>query len=348
MSAHIAKAHIVLALSASILIGPSWSARAQDTTKLRLENENSTVFIHSRRIKKDGTGVPENSYGAGFIVSELGHVLTARHVILKPDAQSIVETVGSIRSRHGQKYPLELVKPDDDIDVALLVFPDVGIEWKPVKFGDSNAVPKDGPLYALGFPGTFDLTPASGILSNRYGPHGIWQTTLPINRGHSGGPVFDLTGKVVAIASAGSDEYQAITFAIPERHARGVIQMAATVRFTDVALTSLSVPLVDKQPLLQKFTFYRAVDHEAQTQAREPYCVPEGYRITDVKPQITTQNGSETRLVSISPDPNKRNCVTLSAFIKGSGVDRVGPIVVNYKGRGWLGVDVLVSAIPEK
>jgi hypothetical protein len=338
---------VLLALVLMAVAPTSLDVHAQDTTKIRLENEDSTVFIHSRRVRKDGTGIAENSYGAGFIVSEFGHVITARHVILKPDPQTIVETVGSIRSRHNQKYPLEVVRPDDDIDTALLVFPDVGIQWKPVKMGDSRAVPKDGPLYALGFPGTFDLTPATGILSNRFGPHGIWQTTLQINRGHSGGPVFDLTGKVVAVASAGSDEYQAITFAIPEAYFRGLIQMASTIHYTDIAYTSLS-SAVQKDPISQKFTFYRAVDHEGHATPQVPFCVPEGYRVTDMKSVITTKNGPGTDLVSVTPDKGKRNCVVVSAKINGAGVDKFGDIIVNHRGRGWLGVDLTVTAIPEK
>jgi S1-C subfamily serine protease len=183
---------------------------------IREKSAGSIVHIHSRRIRKDGSGNPDDSYGTGFLVTREGHVITASHVVLKPDGDTIVETTASIRSRHGQRYKLEPIKTDNEIDLMLLALPnDVGIEWKPLTFGDSQTTPTDAYLFALGFPGTSDLTSAEGILSNKSTPHGTWQTTLPLNRGNSGGPVFDKKGRVVAIAKAGNDMQNSVTFVIP-------------------------------------------------------------------------------------------------------------------------------------
>jgi len=239
---------------------------------------------------------------------------------------------------------LEPVKSDDQVDVMLLQLPPVQA-WKAVAFGDCRSVPEDAELYSLGFPGNNDLSSAIGRLSNKYGPRGIWQTTLPINRGHSGGPVFDQSGRVVAIASAGSDVEQQVTFAIPECYAKGLTQMAAAgVHPSNFDITWVPTPgdLVSK--VTQKFTFYKAVDHDAQVSAREVYCLPDNYRVTKVEPSITTKNGPETKLMAVTPDPRRRNCVALTAFIKGAGVVKFGPIIVDHKGRGWLGVDLLVDA----
>lgn len=187
----------------------------QDYAGLRKQAEPSLVHIHSKRVKKDGTGADENSYGTGFIVDKAGHVLTASHVVLKADSQTIVETTVSIRSKQATRYKVETVKREEEVDLILLLLPDVGANWIPLEFGNSNTTPNDEPLYTLGFPGSLDLSSATGILSNKSGPNGTWQTTLPINRGNSGGPVFDRMGRVVAIAKGGDDAQQGITYAIP-------------------------------------------------------------------------------------------------------------------------------------
>jgi hypothetical protein len=333
---------ILGAAAAAVAFRAPEPATAQpDYTRIRAANENSIVFIHSKRTRKDGVGAPDESHGTGFIISQLGYVLTASHVILKADALTVVETEGTIRSRHNPKYKLELVKRDDDIDAALLLFPDIGVNWKSVEFGDSRGVPKDAPLYALGFPGNLDLAPATGILSNRFGPKGNWQTTLGINRGQSGGPVFDLNAKVVAIAAAGIDVYQGVTFAIPEAHVFGLRQLAAAPPAGGTQF--VQSPTTPEILARQRFVFYRAVDHEAQTSAKELYCLPREYLIHNFGYHVTTQNGPETKLVSVGPDQTAKNCVAVEAFIKGAGVTKVGPITVDHKGRGWLGVEVNVE-----
>lgn len=317
---------------------------AQDYTAIRRAREDSVVFIHSKRTRKDGTGIPENSFGTGVLVSQDGYVITASHVVFKADNQTVVETSGAIRSRHNRLIPLEPVKRDDDVDGMLLLFPDTGAQWQPVTRGNSHNVPKDASLYALGFPGNLDLSPATGILSNKFGPKGTWQTTLGINRGQSGGPIFDINGDLVAIAAAGSDEHQQITFAIPEAYLRGLLQLAVAKARSPDAMMAWFVPGHAPQFVSRTFSFYQGVDHQAQSSAREVYCLPEQYSINTIKQSITTQSGPESRVLSVARDPQKKNCVTVYAFIKGAGVKKFGPIVVDYVGRGWLGIDVVVDA----
>lgn len=336
-----------LLVAATLLSGLSISndSFGQDFSGVRKANEDSVVFIHSQRFRKDGTGIKENSYGTGFIISRDGHVLTAAHVVLSDDKDTVVETKASVRSRHAHSYPIRTIKRDAEVDVVLLLLPDAGVEWKPVSRGDSKTVPKDAPLYSLGFPGGSDQAPATGLLSHKFGPRGTWQTTLPINRGNSGGPIFDLNGKFVAVASAGDDPSQQITFAIPEAYARGLIQIASLNITGESYLVNVANirPSAGPTAISQKFTFYQAVDHQGAASTAESFCLPDQYNVTTVNYGITTINGDDTRLVSIGPDVSRKNCVTLNAFVKGLGVTKVGPIVVDHKGRGWLGVNMTVD-----
>lgn len=200
--------------------------RADDWVEVRAKAEDAVVFIESIRTKNDGTGAPMTSTGTGFIVSPHGYVITAGHVILDEQPETSVRTTARVRSRRTNiTYDLMFLKKDPDFDVAVLLLPDTG--WKNyLSFGDSTAVPKDTRLYTLGFPGASDLASADGLLSNKRGPRGHWQTTLPLNYGNSGGPVFEKSGKVVAIAAGGNDAQQGVTFAVPEAHARGMWQIA--------------------------------------------------------------------------------------------------------------------------
>lgn len=314
---------------------------AEDYSAIRKANEDAVVYIESKRIRKDGQGIPETSHGTGFIIAESGHVMTASHVILEEDAEHVVETEGRIRSRYAPAYKLELVKRDN-VDIAIAMFPDVGIQWKTVYFGNSKTVPKDAPLYTLGFPVGADLSSATGILSSKFGPKGLWQTTISLNRGNSGGPIFDLNGKVVAIASAGNESAAGITYAIPEFYVMGLRLAAATADSAGNLYAGGQSRELDDDKISKKFAFYRAVDHEGEESLSETFCLPQGYKVTSVTPSITTQNGPGTKLIAATPDARSTNCAEVSAFVKGSGVVKIGPIVVDHKGRGWLGANIEV------
>jgi len=206
-------------------------ASDSDYSEVRKANQSSVIFISSERMRKDGTGVPTRSTGTGFIVSDVGHAISASHVVLDESSDTVVTTWASIGSRNSRdRFPVEVVKREPELDLILLALQiPASFTTQPVQIGGSSTMSLDAALYALGFPGRSDLAPATGILSNRSGPKGRWQTTLAINRGNSGGPVFDpKTKRVVAIAWAGDDSAQQVTYAIPESYASGLLQLAGT------------------------------------------------------------------------------------------------------------------------
>jgi len=309
---------------------------AQDVGAIRKSNMASVLFLHATVLSPDGGAVLKEDSGSGFILSANGHVLTAGHVI--PADVGALEIEGYLASAPLQKFKLELVTRDTNLDLALLQLPDPGAgSWKPVTWGSSATVPEDAPLYALGFEqDTFSSS--QGFLRSKYGPKGTWKTSLPINHGDSGGPVFDLSGKVIAVAAGGYETANAITIVIPENYTRGLRQLASAAPAQDnlLALNGSKVSRI--------FQFYKSVDSEVVTpqDVSERYCLDEGFAVTNVKTSVTTLNGP-TKLTSVAKSPDKANCVDLKGFVTGQGVDRVGPIVVNHKGRGWLGVELTVD-----
>jgi hypothetical protein len=321
--------------------GPVKSQEGDGTLAgIRAHNMASVLQIHSVLKSADGTATLFDDSGTGFIVSSDGYVLTANHVIPVRTPNSVLTIEGHLASAPAITYRLEYIHKDEDFDLALIRLPDPGADhWIPVDLGDASTVPDTATLYALGFAAN-TFVPSQGILRNRYAPGGKWLTSLNINHGDSGGPVFDIQGRVVAISAGGFDAANALTVVTPENLAQGLLKLAAVSR----PATLPSASPAPGAPVNQTFNFYQSVDSETTTprEIKQRYCLPAGYSIQNSTSRITTQNGP-SHLESVKTAPDSKNCVDLSASLAGQGVDRIGPVIVNHKGNGWLGVEITVA-----
>ena len=139
--------------------------------------------------------------GSGFIIDESGLVVTNNHVIESADAIRVI--------LHNDKiFEAELLGRDPKTDVAVLKINPQGEKLQPIRFGDSDAVDVGDWVVAIGNPFGLGGTVTAGIVSARgrdigNGPYDDFiQTDASINRGNSGGPLFDLEGKVIGINTA--------------------------------------------------------------------------------------------------------------------------------------------------
>ena len=162
--------------------------------------------------------------GSGFIIDPSGLIVTNNHVI--DDAEDITVTLND-----GTSLPAKLVGRDPKTDLALVkVTPP-----KPLMaahFGDSDRAHVGDWVIAIGNPFGLGSTVTAGIVSARNrdiasGPYDDFiQTDAPINRGNSGGPLFDMDGNVVGVNSAifsPSGGSVGIGFSIPSNMAREVV-----------------------------------------------------------------------------------------------------------------------------
>ena len=168
-----------------------------------------------------------NSLGSGFIIDTAGIVVTNNHVIADADEITVILNDGS-------RLKAELIGTDKKIDLALLrVKSDKPL--KAVKFGDSDKLRLGEWVVAIGNPFSLGGTVTAGIVSARNrdinsGPYDNYiQTDAAINRGNSGGPLFNLEGEVIgvntAIISPGSGGGSVgIGFAVPSKAAVAVIE----------------------------------------------------------------------------------------------------------------------------
>ncbi len=138
--------------------------------------------------------------GSGFIVDPSGYVVTNYHVI--EGAGEIMVTLND-----GTRYPAALKGTDPKTDLALLKI-DAPRALPHVTFGDSDRVRAGDWVVAIGNPFGLGGTVTAGIVSARgrdiqSGPFDDFiQIDAPINRGNSGGPLFDGSGKVIGVNTA--------------------------------------------------------------------------------------------------------------------------------------------------
>jgi serine protease Do len=165
-----------------------------------------------------------NSLGSGFIIDSSGIVVTNNHVISEADEITVILNDGS-------RLKAELIGKDQKTDIALLrVKPDKPL--KSVKFGDSEKLRLGEWVIAIGNPFSLGGSVTAGIVSARNrdinsGPYDNYiQTDAAINRGNSGGPLFNLDGEVIGINTAiisPSGGSIGIGFAVPSKTAMPVI-----------------------------------------------------------------------------------------------------------------------------
>ncbi len=186
--------------------------------------------------KSGGDGGDEESrkvqsLGSGFVIdAEKGFIVTNNHVIA--DADEIV-----INFNDGTKEKAQLVGKDTKTDIAVLKVDPSKHKLKAVTFGNSEKARIGDWVLAIGNPFGLGGTVTAGIISARKrdinsGPYDDFiQTDAAINRGNSGGPLFNMDGQVIGINTAiisPSGGSIGLGFAIPAEMAVGVIDQLKT------------------------------------------------------------------------------------------------------------------------
>jgi serine protease Do len=173
---------------------------------------------------------PKISSGSGFIISPNGYIVTNKHVV--DNAKTIHITTGS------RTYKADIIGIDNETDIALLI-PHVKTEWKAVEFGDSDKIKVGEWILAIGNPFGLGNTVTKGIVSAKSrdiesGNYDSFiQTDASINRGNSGGPMFNMQGELIGINNAifsTTGSSMGIGFAIPINHVKWVVNELKTKR----------------------------------------------------------------------------------------------------------------------
>ncbi|AUX68791.1 protease [Porphyrobacter sp. HT-58-2] len=206
-------------------------------TRQRIEVQNNpfagTPF--AELFNRRGGGQPQTreaqSLGSGFIISADGFVVTNNHVV-SPDNRAKLESI-TVTLPDGTEYEADLIGADPQSDLAVLKIK-ANKTFPFVTFGDSSAARVGDWVVAIGNPFGLGGTVTSGIISAVYrntGQGGAYdrfiQTDASINKGNSGGPLFDMRGNVIGINNAifsPSGGSVGIGFAIPAEIAAPIVE----------------------------------------------------------------------------------------------------------------------------
>jgi serine protease Do len=154
------------------------------------------------------------SGGSGFVVSADGLIVTNNHVVEGADRLTV--------TLDGREYPAEVRGTDPETDLAL-IHVDAGRQLPYLKLGDSDDLKVGDWIMVIGSPLGLDHTVTVGVVSAKgrslqvLDPsfENFIQTDAAINFGNSGGPLVNLAGEVVGIATLINFGAENIGFAVP-------------------------------------------------------------------------------------------------------------------------------------
>ncbi len=213
---------------------------AFDPAAIYAARANGVVTVYA---EIPGSG---ESQGSGFVVDSAGTILTSAHVITSAGSTPVTRKARSVvvELAGGERFGAKILGWDlfSDTGVLRLDDPPGGLERVPL--GDSSAVAVGDPVAAIGSPfgnqGSLAVGVVSAVgrsvptLTSGYRLVDAIQIDAPINRGNSGGPLFDARGRVIGINAqirSDSGTAEGVGFAVPVNAARRALeQIEATGR----------------------------------------------------------------------------------------------------------------------
>jgi len=196
-----------------------------------IETTKNTADTRGSNIAAQPSVTEQKAVGSGFFIDPTGVILTNRHVLA--DATQIIVTLNDTT-----RLRASLLASSAHSDLALLK---VRAGWPvpTLRFGDSDHLRPGDPVFVVGNPLGFGSTVTSGIVSalDRVTPESgfgaFFQIDAALNKGNSGGPVFDQEGEVVGISTAfltAGDEGGSVGLglAIPSDDARIIVRRLGT------------------------------------------------------------------------------------------------------------------------
>jgi 2-alkenal reductase len=197
--------------------------------------------------------------GSGFVVSDEGYILTNSHVVTtageaQPGDTPVAADTIYVEFRDGERVPATIVGWDVFDDVGLLKVNPAHHPVNPVPLGDSSTVVVGEPIAAIGSPFGQESSLSVGVVSatersidsitSGFNLVDAIQTDAPINRGNSGGPMFNADGDVIGINAqirSESGTAEGVGFAVPINAAKRTMEQlirTGEVRYAWLGVTT--------------------------------------------------------------------------------------------------------------
>jgi S1-C subfamily serine protease len=194
-------------IAITVFLIASIPAHATSLENLFKKVNPAVVLINTEETKATQNGnihaINSRGLGSGVLISDDGKVLTAAHLI---QASDFIE----VEFLDGTKVSAEVVSSFIAADIALLQLNTLPENLSPVNLGDSDDVSEGSQVFVIGAPYGLSHTLTVGHISARHASNSIMnnmqfgeflQTDAAINKGNSGGPLFNMNGEVVGIIS---------------------------------------------------------------------------------------------------------------------------------------------------
>jgi putative serine protease PepD len=207
------------AATSSLTVTDVYNRTSKGVVEITVSSTGSTPFPSGPQSRQ--------AQGSGFVYDGNGHIVTNAHVV--QSASTI-----SVRFSNGASYKATLVGSDPSTDLAVLKVDASSSLLDPLELGDSSDVQVGEGVVAIGSPFGLEETVTSGIVSalhremtapNNFTIADSIQTDAAINHGNSGGPLLDLTGKVIGVNSqieSDSGGNDGVGFAVPSNTVRSI------------------------------------------------------------------------------------------------------------------------------
>jgi 2-alkenal reductase len=252
-----------------------------DPARIYRERAAGVVTLISIFGPSDST-VAESAQGSGFVVSSDGYILTNSHVITTAgdgDATQAAEAASTVfvEFRDGERERAKVVGWDIYDDVGLVKVAPKDHPLTPVPLGDSANVRVGEPVAAIGSPFGNESSLSVGVVSatersiasltSGYDLVDAIQTDAPINRGNSGGPMFDARGRVIGINAqirSESGNAEGVGFAVPINSAKRSMEQlieTGTVKYAWLGVSTQTLT----QHLAEHFGYPRTEGAAVQT-----------------------------------------------------------------------------------
>jgi 2-alkenal reductase len=233
-----------------------------DPARIYAARADGVVTIYAIFAEEQATN--EASQGSGFVVSDDGLILTNSHVVTSAGDTTVGKVTAArsvfVQFRDGERVPARVVGWDPFTDVAVVRVDPAQHVLKPLPLGDSDRVVVGEPVAAIGSPFGNESSLSVGVVSatqrsissltSIYNVVDAIQTDAAINRGNSGGPLFDARGRVIGVNAqirSDSGNNGGVGFAIPINAAkRSLDQLVAD---GEVSYAYVGVKTTDLTPL---------------------------------------------------------------------------------------------------
>lgn len=202
-------------------IDPAWRAfAAKAPTPDEMIKGVATVIVDRGIRFEKGLGYSDQIIGSAFFVDRTGYLVTNYHVVsseVDPEYEGFSRLYIRMGGPGDPRQPARVVGWDPALDLAL-----IKAETTP-EFAFSvlsgAAAPIGAAVLAIGSPAGLEKTVTAGIVSargRRFLEGGdVLQIDAAVNRGNSGGPVVDASGRLVGVAFAGIENFEGLNFAVP-------------------------------------------------------------------------------------------------------------------------------------